>query len=154
MTYTTVHSNAGSLTHWARPGIEPMSSWMLVRLVSTELWRELPEEFFKWALSTRSLLTCLHSCPFPTPLWGGLQRGGKWEVGTDTPAMLMPQGAVLCKFRRWSGRCHLEGDICIKKKAGEDHSYLEEKKVQPTPSPINSLPPCPALFLSVPLITI
>ena len=24
-----------SLTHWARPGIEPVSSWMLVRFVST-----------------------------------------------------------------------------------------------------------------------
>ena len=25
------HDNARSLTHWARPGIEPTSSWMLVR---------------------------------------------------------------------------------------------------------------------------
>ena len=29
-------SNTGSLTHWARPGIEPTSSWILVRFVSTE----------------------------------------------------------------------------------------------------------------------
>jgi len=29
-TYTTAHSNAGPLTHWARPGIEPVSSWILV----------------------------------------------------------------------------------------------------------------------------
>ena len=29
-TYSTAHSNARSLTHWARPGLEPMSSWMLV----------------------------------------------------------------------------------------------------------------------------
>ena len=27
------HSNAGSLTHWARPGIEPVSSWLLVRFI-------------------------------------------------------------------------------------------------------------------------
>ena len=33
-TYTTAHSNAGSLTHWARPGIEPVSSWILARFVS------------------------------------------------------------------------------------------------------------------------
>ena len=34
------HSNAGSLTHQARPGIEPLSSWMQVRFVSAEsrLW--------------------------------------------------------------------------------------------------------------------
>ena len=31
LAYTTAHSNAGFLTHWARPGIEPTSSWMLVR---------------------------------------------------------------------------------------------------------------------------
>jgi len=30
------HSNARSLTYWARPGIEPVSSWMLVRIISTE----------------------------------------------------------------------------------------------------------------------
>ena len=29
------HSNARSLTHWSRPGIEPASSWMPVRFVST-----------------------------------------------------------------------------------------------------------------------
>ena len=29
-TCTTAHRNAGSLTHWARPEIEPASSWMLV----------------------------------------------------------------------------------------------------------------------------
>ena len=27
--YTTAHSKAGSLTHWARPGIEPAPSWTL-----------------------------------------------------------------------------------------------------------------------------
>ena len=35
-TYTTAHSNAGSLTHWVRLGIEPTSSWILVRFVSAE----------------------------------------------------------------------------------------------------------------------
>ena len=28
------HSNVGSLTHWARPGIEPTSSWILVRFLN------------------------------------------------------------------------------------------------------------------------
>ena len=32
-TYTAAHSNARSLTHWARPGTEPTSSWILVRFV-------------------------------------------------------------------------------------------------------------------------
>ena len=29
------HSNTGSLTHWARPGMEPTTSWFLTRFVST-----------------------------------------------------------------------------------------------------------------------
>ena len=29
-TYTTAHSNPGSLTHRSRPGIEPATSWFLV----------------------------------------------------------------------------------------------------------------------------
>ena len=29
-THTTTHSNAGSLTHWVRPGIKPASAWLLV----------------------------------------------------------------------------------------------------------------------------
>ena len=42
VTYTIAHSNAGSLTHWARPGIKPESLWMLVRFISTEPWWEPP----------------------------------------------------------------------------------------------------------------
>ena len=33
-TYTTPHGNAGSLTRWARPGIEPAPSWILVGFVN------------------------------------------------------------------------------------------------------------------------
>ena len=36
------HSNAGSLTHWGRPGMEPASSWILVRLLSAAPQQELP----------------------------------------------------------------------------------------------------------------
>ena len=35
------HGNAGSLTHWARPGIKPMSWWILVGFVTTEPPQEL-----------------------------------------------------------------------------------------------------------------
>ena len=33
VSYTTAHGNTGSLAHGARPGIEPASSWILVRFV-------------------------------------------------------------------------------------------------------------------------
>jgi len=46
VTYTTAHSNTRSLTHWARPGIKPTSSWILVGFVTIEPWRELPRMLF------------------------------------------------------------------------------------------------------------
>jgi len=44
--YTTAHGNTRSLTHWARPEIEPTYSWILVRCVSTALQQEIPFPFF------------------------------------------------------------------------------------------------------------
>ena len=35
MAHTTAHSNAGFLTHWARPGIKPTSSWRLCWVLDT-----------------------------------------------------------------------------------------------------------------------
>ena len=32
--YTAAHDNTGSLTHWVRPGIEPVSSWILVMFLN------------------------------------------------------------------------------------------------------------------------
>ena len=47
VTNTTAHSNAGSLTHWMRPGIKPSSSWILIRFVTTEPQREFLDALFK-----------------------------------------------------------------------------------------------------------
>ena len=51
VTYTTAHSNARSLTHWVRPGIEPMSSWILVGFITTEPWQELVFYIFSAKIS-------------------------------------------------------------------------------------------------------
>ena len=55
--YTTAPGNAGSLTHWARPGMEPASSWILVRFISTELRWELPitDNLTQWLIYSSSL---------------------------------------------------------------------------------------------------
>ena len=45
LAYTVVHGTTGSLTHWARPGIKPAFSWILVGLVTAEPWRELWKYF-------------------------------------------------------------------------------------------------------------
>ena len=47
-TYTTAHSNAGSLTHWARTGIEPTSSWILVQFVNHWATEGTPILFFRF----------------------------------------------------------------------------------------------------------
>ena len=39
---TVVCSNAGSLTHWAGPGIKPESWWILVGFITAKPQRELP----------------------------------------------------------------------------------------------------------------
>ena len=38
------HSNATSLTHRARPGINPESSWLLVRFLTAEPQWEVPNQ--------------------------------------------------------------------------------------------------------------
>ena len=40
--YTTAQGNAGSLTHWARPEIEPAASWFLVGFIAAAPQWELP----------------------------------------------------------------------------------------------------------------
>ena len=68
------HSNAGSkpclwptpqltkipdsLTHWARPGIEPASSWVLVGLVSNWAMMETPQASFLMLHNTFNLSKC------------------------------------------------------------------------------------------------
>ena len=42
VTYTEAHGNVGSLTHWARPGIEPTFLWIPVGFVTAEPQWELP----------------------------------------------------------------------------------------------------------------
>ena len=44
-TYTTAHSNAGSLTHWVRPGMEPATLWFLVGFVNHWATTGTPENF-------------------------------------------------------------------------------------------------------------
>ena len=45
-TYSTSHSKARSFTHWARPEIEPKSSWILVRFLNS--WATEGTPFFSF----------------------------------------------------------------------------------------------------------
>ena len=82
------HGNAGSLTHWARPGIAPASSWIPVRFITTEPWWELQN----WLSETLLGLGLSHS--------GFCTHGGKflylrasdcqsWSTGAETAGKAM-----------------------------------------------------------------
>ena len=44
---SVAHGNARSLAHWARPGIEPATSWFLAGFIFTAPRKEIPEAFLK-----------------------------------------------------------------------------------------------------------
>ena len=77
---TTAHGNAGSLTHWSRPGIKPTSSWILVRFISTTIRQELYEPYF-WEFCPHHLITS-QSPHLQRPLHWGL--GSTYEFWEDT----------------------------------------------------------------------
>ena len=63
--YTTAQSNVGSLIHWARPGIKPMSSWIWVRFITR--WATMGTSSLFWCLS--SLIYFAACCLISTCLW-------------------------------------------------------------------------------------
>ena len=70
VTYSTAHGNARSLIHWAKPRIEPTSSWVLVGFVSAEPQRELPVAVFQ-GRSVKS--PCDRDRGLPTIRWVSLE---------------------------------------------------------------------------------
>ena len=87
VTYTTAHHNTLSLTHWARPGIKPATSWLLIKFVSAASQWKLPKTWknalHHWLEKCKSELpqdTTSHQAEWPsliqiTNAWRGC--GGK-----------------------------------------------------------------------------
>ena len=59
--YTTVHGNARSLTQWVKPGIEPETSWFLVRFVSSVPRQEHHRRFLIYQQWTSGIWNWKHS---------------------------------------------------------------------------------------------
>ena len=63
MTYTTAHDNAGSLSHWAKPGIEPASSWILAGFITCWATAGIPPcgfdlmAFSEWGITNHLIRT-------------------------------------------------------------------------------------------------
>ena len=90
-TCTTVHGNAGSLTHWVRPGIKPATSWLPFRFISTVPRWEFLESSLYLSISLPLNLAC-QEFPLPGLRAGALlfravfslfdgELGGNWKEG-------------------------------------------------------------------------
>ena len=84
-TYTTAHGNAGSLTHRARPEIEPASSWILVGFITTEPQWELP---YHVVLMSKIHLFPSFAPSFCTEAWI------EWQKGQCQKEILLRPGQV------------------------------------------------------------
>ena len=62
-TYTPAHSNVRSLIHWARPGIEPESSWMPAGYVNCWATTGTPDWNISWISKDQSWLVFLGLVP-------------------------------------------------------------------------------------------
>jgi len=69
VTYTTAHGNARFLTHWARSGIKPATSWFLVRFVNhcaltgtpiTDYWVEFSVLYSRSPLASDTVYLSAH----------------------------------------------------------------------------------------------
>ena len=71
-TYTTAHGNAGSLTHLARPGIKPATSWFLVGFINHCATMGTPcNSYFFWtsSLSFHSAVGPANQGTHPVQIW-------------------------------------------------------------------------------------
>ena len=87
--YTTARDNARSLTHWARPGIEPATSWFLVGFVNHWATTGTPTDLFLsehivWSRNYAPVMTKIYSPPSQgsVGLMGSTNRmmNKRWEL--------------------------------------------------------------------------
>ena len=64
VTYTTAHGNAESLTHWAKPGIEPLSSWILVGFLNCWATKGTPRYLYFFKAAWCSIIFTYHTLSF------------------------------------------------------------------------------------------
>ena len=84
VTYMTVHGNARSSTHWAEPGIKPMSSWIPVGFITIEpQWELLGGDFYHRVVLTSLIITkqqqsdsCYRWLPISVRIYCLAQEGG------------------------------------------------------------------------------
>ena len=111
-TYTIAHSNTGSLTHWGRPGIEPVSSWILVGFITIEPQQEFPGFLLNMAHFPNFcysnflwLWDCQPEAP-PTGLVFSVKLE-KWRDSKRIPLLNPNTGVQIIRLKRWSSLAHV-----------------------------------------------
>ena len=86
--HTTAHSNTGSLTHWARRGIELITSWFLVRFVSAVPRQEFQDSLFR-SLRVALYLDGIQSHEEKRKAMWGSKLTQRAPSGTRRPPLLL-----------------------------------------------------------------
>ena len=119
------HGHARSLTHWARSGIEPESSWILVGFVNQWATTGTPRVFFFCDTPPIGCLWTASSC-FIQPV------ACREHLGCFQPAcMFRTQGSEVCKWRDY---------LWIRKRLDVPVLEVETSGTSPCPSPRSSAP--------------
>ena len=123
VTYTRVHGNTGSLSHWERPGIEPASSRILVGFISTVPQWELLTHIFmesllcpgtQWTWNSVCALqqwnlffpqSC--GCPAPKPHWPSMPN----PPGSSPPSARRPSWWTWCRV--WNSYSYKRASLNI-----------------------------------------
>ena len=122
LTYTTALGNTGSPTQWARPGIEPESSWILAGFGSAVPQWELPETQVYILLDSHSYSFSLgmHSCSYSPSLSQKKKKKEKRKKKKGFPSWLSVLWPTSMRTQVWalslsSGlriqRCH---ELCCR----------------------------------------
>ena len=89
--YTIAHGNARSLTHWARPGINPATSWLLVGFIcaakGNSQFLNYIQVYFMWCRSQMQLWSCV-AVLWCRPAAAAQIRPLAWEPPQATGAAL------------------------------------------------------------------
>ena len=104
-TYTIAHGNTRSLTHWTKPGMEPKSSWMLVRFAN------------HWAMT---------GTPRGSSIWHTVLGDDEDKVATESPGCSFtskPSGETDLVTREWWPRVGEAGQEPRRAKEAEKILY-------------------------------
>ena len=106
VTYTIAHDNTGSLTHWAKPGIKPKTSWFLVGFLSAAPPPCLPFLTSLWSRGSKPNEPSRHP-GLTTRLRCPAHKMGPWQVLGE--GCVPRQASHLC----WLPGCPLRVLVCL-----------------------------------------